>query len=242
MESSDNWFPGSGAGAGKVAHFIDLSPSQHVGNWVNSLGSTSADLPIVIDDYTRMANGVANRIKTSGGDPTPNVMVKIFVFRFLAITNTDSCYIFSNRQTFIERPHFRWGTAGTWFYNSGGGGGTDATSSGEGSNKAAIADAQDGNWHCFAIHHSPNAAEGLLVDLDGEALCVPASFTQNDLNDFAGNWQVMAHINPNATTQSFATLDIRAVAHGKNATTVTHAQTRELASALMAQYGIEDLG
>lgn len=242
MEDTDSYVLGSGSGAGRVYQLKDRSVSQHYGTVSSLDGATSGNLPLLTADYFTSLKATAQKFRAVNEIAFPAAMVALYVFRVSDVVNAASAYIFGGNNSFTNRPTFffdQTGAVNGWTYDSPGGGVNNILTEVETGCIVSAADPLDGGWHCLLLHHGDNASEGLLIELDGEMIADPALITHDDVGAI-GSWQGLAAAS-NISGNNINTNDYRAVSYGPSSNGATHAQSREMASALMAKYGITEL-
>ena len=239
-----NYVEGTGAGVGALREWLDQTTSQHIGTLQDYHGATSGDQGAITTEapgYVSAPAGPSVRHFASIlGGPIEIRVTGIFVFRCLSPLE-DEVIIINAKDLGQNRPFFKFkaavGGKRTWQFLNGGGS-ADDTSSSDGNNVGATSDIADGEWHCLLIHHSSQAAEGLIIDLDGERL-IPdnTSYIQGD-GRAAESWFTLGDVISTPNGVNRAALDYSAMVWGTDENVNTHAETRAIAEAMMVTYGI----
>lgn len=248
MEGPADFVAGGSGHTGDLYQWLDKTASQHVGTLTHRSGSASTSLPVANAGeagFFRSTSGTGERLWLNS-PPVNNVLVFVMAFRWAANALTASRYLISHKESFAARPFVRLDLGafplGQWGITVGQNG-TDVISDADG--QTFTIDPRDGNWHVAAVHWGSAPAsggEGIIFDLDGYPLLFPDIDEGN--GPIAFNSFFSLDLNNQAGTSYTAPFDhdIGALAWGKNKDTITHAQTRAVAAALMERYGVTNLG
>lgn len=256
MEDPADFVAGVGASTGDIYQWLDKTIAQHGGTITHRSGTDNINLPVAVPGtgpgtgYWRCSNGTSERLWTNK-PPINGQMAMLMVFRFPNGVGNPERYLFGHETGVADRPFVKFnssGVFGNWELRGSGGGSGDIITQGEGVNIQTTVNVTDGNWHCLLIHWSDQANEGTIMDLDGQQLIgdntLFSSVADFDVGGFVydGFWNLAPTFN--AGSGAFTSpedCDYAALACG-NHNVNTHAQSREVAAALMARYGITNLG
>lgn len=240
-----SYLVGTGSSTERYQAFYDLTPSQHLGTKTDQSAPDHANLCDIESDafgnFMRTNVGTTDQFRMQTAPETHHIG-HLQAFKFPYVESVTQGYVFMGSDFGQPRPYVLFNSiTGGWTVQTSGGGSADLTKHTEGNNIAATNNPLDGNWHVFLFHHNTSANEGLIFELDGEVL-IPdnSSYSQNDPGGHFGP-TTLRSIHDNVGASNLNTLDIGDFAFPKAANDTTHAQTRELAEAMMGVYGITSL-
>lgn len=239
----------AGNAADTFYQLLDLTTSQHTGTLSQAQGAAATNLAKVSDGKWTQAQGTTERMYMV--EPNfPFSLTLIQIIQYPDGGSPTNAYPMMWSTSTSNRPYVRVGGAGLeWVINGWNGGSSDEIQNAEGDNVDTPVHVADGDIHCILMHWGDQASEGLILDMDGFPLIpnnTSISVADQPVAPFFGT-QVANFLDRQDTKNATYTNNNTVHRYGlawlpvASRNTVTHAQSRSLARAMMAAYGVTDL-